>query len=485
MKYCSVLIAAGGLVSAVLTGCHKSNHAPGTAVVPRGERFVFVGSPTAMYSNVEDIDDDSVSIRFAWGDGDTSGWSPYFPERGSMSMTHTWASAGTYVVAAQARDILGATSAWSDGRAIQVIRGWAKTFGGDLTDVGSSVQQTPDGGYVVVGTSTSQAAGIWLMKTDANGNEIWARGYGGTVVDIGNSVCQTADGGLILAGTIGSNYPPERQILLLKLNAEGETTWTRVYDGMSEDGVNSVQQTADGGYIAVASTSSRGAGGDDIWLLRMNDSGDTVWTLTYGWASVDEGRFVQQTNDGGYIVVGNTRSVNTGSTGIWLLKTDASGDTVWSRVFDGGSTDRGHAVQQTKDGGYIVTGQTTTYSGWHVWLIKTDANGDTTWTRTFGRSGDAEGHSVQQTLDGGYVVTGYDGSDVCLVKTDAGGNEVWSKTFGWDGIDMGNSVQQTQDGGYMIAGSTSSYGSGMEDVWLIRVESDGDVSGPSSMASEK
>jgi hypothetical protein len=437
-----------------------------------------------MWSNVEDIDDDSVAIRFAWGDGDTSGWSPYFPERGSMSMTHTWASAGTYVVAAQARDIRGATSAWSDGRAIQVIRGWAKTFGGRLTDVGSSVQQTQDGGYIIAGRTYTQGEGhtnAWLIRTDAGGDTIWGRAYGGTDANWGNTVCQTTDGGYIVAGGTGAS----REIWLLKSDANGNAVWSRTYGGISEHWGDCVGQTRDGGCVLVGSTTTAGAGSADIWLLKLNAYGDTTWTRTYGYTSLDQGHSVQQTQDGGYIVVGNTRSVSTGSTDIWLLKTDASGDTVWSRVFDGGRTDYGHAVRQTKDGGYIVTGRTTTYSGWHVWLIKTDANGDATWTRTLGRSGDAEGHSVQQTLDGGYVVTGYDGSDVCLIKTDTSGNEVWTKTFGWDGIDMGNSVQQTQDGGYIIAGSTSSYGSGMEDLWLIRVESDGDVSGPSGLASEK
>jgi hypothetical protein len=470
------------------SGCRRPNHAPGTAVVPQGERFTFVGNPTAVWSNVEDIDDDSVAIRFTWGDGDTSDWSDYFPERGWTALSHAWAAVGTYMVSAQARDKRGASSVWSDGRTTYVIPGWARTFGGDKDDIGRSVQQTQDDGYIIAGLTNSRGSvhtDAWLIKTNAYGDTIWTRTYGSTDADWANTVCQTADGGYIIAGGTGGNC----EIWLLKTDASGNAVWSRTYGGSSGYGGDRVVQTRDGGYIVVGSTTAAGAGSSDIWLLRLDPYGDTTWTRTYGSTSLDQGCSVQQTQDGGYAALGSKGSLDSGwfDTDIWLIKTDANGDTIWTRTFGARGEDDGFCAQQTQDGGYIITGRTTSGGpyGYGVCLIKTDASGNTAWIRSFGGP-ESSGRSVRQTHDGGYVVGGInDAAHLLIIKTDDNGDTLWTRHFGWGGVDGGNCVQQTRDGAYIIAGSTSSYGSGMEDVWLIRVESDSDVSGPSSLASEK
>jgi hypothetical protein len=170
--------------------------------------------------------------------------------------------------------------------------------------------------------------------------------------------------------------------------------------------------------------------GNDVYLIKTNPSGDTQWTRTYGGDSADYGYSVQQTSDGGYIVAGWTASFGAGDHDVYLIKTNASGDTQWTRTYGGTSRDYANSVQQTSDGGYIVAGLTESFGagGYDVYLIKTDASGDMRWTRTYGDTSDDEGNSVQQTSDGGYIVAGgtwFFGAwdwDVYLIKTDANGS---------------------------------------------------------------
>ena len=206
---------------------------------------------------------------------------------------------------------------------------FAKTYGGTGYDHASSVQQTSDGGYIIVGTTHSFGAGdldIFLIKTDANGDRIWAKTYGGTDRDEGYSVQQTSDGGYILAGLTESFGVGGGDIFLIKTDANGNVQWAKTYGGAYWDFASSVQQTSDGGYIIAGTTRSFGAGGYDILLIKTDANGNIIWAKTYGGASDEGASSVQQTSDGGYIVAGYTWSFSAGSSDIFLIKTDASGN---------------------------------------------------------------------------------------------------------------------------------------------------------------
>ena len=261
--------------------------------------------------------------------------------------------------------------------------------------------------------------------------------------------------------------------------------WEKIITGVSGRGY-SVQQTVDGGYIVCSTHDSHS------YLIKTDGNGDSLWTKSY--AFHDEKFFsVEQTTDGGYIVCGYTNDVNQNADyNLYLMKTDGSGDTLWTKVYPGINGERGYSVQQTTDGGYIVCGTVTdlTFSNWQYWdndvyLIKIDANGLEQWSQTFGGISDDYGASVQQTIDGGFIIIGthhfidtlsfMNNEFIYLIKTNGNGIEQWNQTFGGMCGDYGYSVQQTTDGAYIITGNTESFGNGGTDVWLIKTDPEGNT----------
>jgi len=361
---------------------------------------------------------------------------------------------------------------------------WTKTFGGTNIDIGHCVEQTFDGGYIITGYTrsygTMSGRNVLLIKTDENGVAEWINGYGGNDDDEGYSVKQTPDGGYIIAGHTKSFGAGLKDVYLIKTDSLGTQQWTKTFGGAQDDEGYSVQQTNDGGFIIGGVTSSSGAGSRDVWLIKTDASGNLSWQKTHGGMSSDGAWYVQKTSDGGYILAGWTFSYGPGYIGnAWLVKTDSSGNQQWHQYFGGDDADRAYSVQQTSDGGFILTGYTDSFGAglYDMLLIKTDSLGNSEWLKTFGGSGRDYGNSVQQTTDGGFIITGYTlsygagGDDVWLVKTDINGNEEWNKTFGGTSSDVGFCIKQTSDGGYIITGHTLSFGAGVHDVWLIKLDS--------------
>lgn len=251
---------------------------------------------------------------------------------------------------------------------------WNRVFGGDQQAEGRSVQQTSDGGYVAVGFTQSSGAGgadVWLVGTDADGNLMFSRTFGGTGTDFGNSVQQTPDGGYIIAGFTDSFGSADA--FLIKAGQTGQLQWQKTFGGSQIDEARCVRQTPDGGYILTGYTSSYGSGSNDLWLLKTDSSGNVVWDRTYGGTGSDEGCSVRQTFDGGYIVTGYTSSLGAGGRDLWLLKTDSEGVLVWDATFGGSSWEGGNSVNLTLDGGYIVAGYTRSFGegGADLWLVRT------------------------------------------------------------------------------------------------------------------
>ncbi|WP_273270806.1 hypothetical protein [Methanothrix sp.] len=378
---------------------------------------------------------------------------------------------------------------------------WNRTYGGSSDDVGTYGQQTKDGGYIITGYTSSYGADapfswlikvqhrgdLWLIKTDAEGQKEWDRTYGGLGKDLGFFVQQTKDEGYIIVGGKKSFWiVGSYDLWIIKTDANGSVLWDRTFGGSGEDLGFSVQQTNDDGYIIAGYTSF--TNGKKAWIIKIDSQGNKQLDMATGRAD-SEAASIGLTKDGGYIITGYTPSSGSGKEDVWLIKTNSKLHWDWLKTFGGPNRDLGLSVQETEDGGYIIAGLTESFGAGKgdVWLIKTDPKGDREWDRTFGGSNFDSGASVQQTRDGGYIVTGYNtttidnvgsysrlfNSDnigrVWLIKTDSEGIELWNETFGGTRNDWGNSVQETRDGGYIITGVTESYGAGKEDVWLIKV----------------
>ncbi len=356
---------------------------------------------------------------------------------------------------------------------------WNKTFGGSMFDVGLSVKPTFDNGFIIAGGRDAiwwdTGGDGWLIKTDSNGNDVWNITFGGSGIDRFGDVSLTLDEGYILTGLTTSFGAGNMDIWLSKTNSNGNEVWNKTFGGSDDDQGVSVHQTSDSGYIIAGSTRSYGSGGSDGWLIKTDSNGNEDWNKTFGDSIGGEYLMsVQQTDDGGYIVTGRNYLDNSWtSSNVLVIKTDSNGETQWNKPFIGGSyLDSCLWIQQTIDGGYILTGQSQIYSSDEeedLSLIKIDSNGNEEWSKYFGEQDSFDsGTSVEQTQDGGFIVTGFISNDAVLIKTDIYGNTEWSVMFGGTDIDEGFEVHQTSDGGYIIAGFTESYGSGNRDVWLVK-----------------
>ena len=259
------------------------------------------------------------------------------------------------------------------------------------------------------------------------------------------------------------------------------TMWTHTYGGPSNDWAECVIRTSDGGYALAGCTTSYGAGSWDAWLVKIDASGNSLWNKTYGGSDADFWTCVIQTNDGGYALGGYTASFGLTKYQFWLLKTDSAGIEQWNQKYGGGDVDLANSMIQTSDGGYALAGYR--FAGTNdVQLLKTDSAGNQEWIRQYFVGGNHDAaYSVIQTSDGGYMMAGgtnpvgVEEGQAFLIKTDSAGNMEWSGTYGGVSEDRGYSVIQTGDGGCMLAGYTSSYAANGRDVWIVKTNSTGNM----------
>lgn len=330
-----------------------------------------------------------------------------------------------------------------------------KTFEGRVY-MGSSVKQTADGGYIIGGKSPGFGGG-YLIKTDAYGDTLWTRIYNGSIST--STVLQTMEGGYVLFGISYTCGAGAADIVLLKTDSNGNPLWSKCYGDIYDNYSNNIQQTSDSGYIisGYTDTDTTGFGNSylSLFLIKTDAAGDTLWTKTY------IGDFyncfaMQQTTDGGFILAGGT------SNRAFLLKTDATGIPQWSKTYGGSVLDIALCVKQLADGGFIFSGKSDFGGLGDVYLVRTDGNGDLLWSKIIGDSTLQSGLSFVPTNNNGYLITGYTSGispaylhDIFLLHTDSIGNFLWAKKIiNSSNDDISSCIQQTTDGGYVISGMT-------------------------------
>ncbi len=423
--------------------------------------------------------------------------------------------------------LLSGLWAFSQNPAIQ----WQKSLGGSGFEFAADIQQTADGGYVVVGSSDSNNGDVsgnhgggdyWFVKLNAAGLIQWQKCYGGTSNDTPTSVLQTADGGYVVSGISGSingdvvgNYSYFKSLWTIKIDSMGVIQWQNLVPSSCVS--SSIKQTADGGFIigaggSLVGSSPIGAGGSDFLLIKLNSMGVVQWEQFYGGSKDDIGACVQQTSDHGYILAGSTMSNDGQVTGYhggscvngcglccwdyWVIKTDSSGALQWQKSLGSTKEDSGYSVVQSSDGGYVVAGRSTSFDGdvgWNYgledyWIVKLGASGNIKWQKNYGGSGDDQAFCIQKTSDNGYaiggaaytfndgdVTGGYGNGDFWLLKIDSVGAKQGQGAFGGPSIEESWSMRQTTDGGYVMTGYTYSNNGdvtsnhGHSDFWVVKL----------------
>ncbi|GAA4280535.1 lipoprotein [Gaetbulibacter aestuarii] len=306
---------------------------------------------------------------------------------------------------------------------------WQKTYGGSLDDRGQSIIQTTDGGFALLGYSKSSDGDVsanngyddfWLVKTDASGTIVWEKSFGYSGTDTGYSMIQTSDGGYLLIGVLdvsasgglGNNKMATAKnhaggdYWLIKLSVSGEIQWSHYYGGTYTDTPYSVLETMDGDFIVVGSSDSddvditNNKGTYDFWVIKVSATGSLIWEKNFGGSNTDEARAIAASNDGNFIIVGDTRSNdldvsnNHGAADIWAIKINTSGDLLWQRTFGGSSFDAGRSIRKTPDNNFIIAGNSRSADGNlnvnfgqnDVWMLKIDTNGKLLSQNTWGGS---------------------------------------------------------------------------------------------------
>lgn len=370
---------------------------------------------------------------------------------------------------------------------------WQKTLEGNVPHSAEWILQTSDGGYILAANSNSNGLGntsCWVIKLNSIGEVSWKKSYGSSYAEDMTCFEQTSDGGYIFGG-----YKPSEignTSWIVKVTSDGTVEW----DKQIEFGeiVNCIRESPDHGYI-LATESDKGDL-KDTDIVKLNSSGVVQWQKYYAASRNNIIYSLKVTNDGGFVFAGiaDLDEFNLGTLNIrgdydyWVLKADAQGEIQWQKSFGGSAADYARSISQSNDGGYIVAGLTRSNDfsvfpnpgGNSIWVLKLDSNGGVQWEKCYGNEGSEYASSIEQTIDGGFILAGKatsinedeDGTfysdDALIIKLNNNGDIQWQKTIGGKSNEEVNCIQQTLDHGFIFTGYDSSNSNG-NNFWVVKL----------------
>jgi len=361
-----------------------------------------------------------------------------------------------------------------------------ESLGGNLPEYGYRACQTYDKGYIAVGSTSSFTNGntdVYVVKTDSNGTVEWSKNYGSPEIEVGRYVEELSDSSLIIVGYTNSNTANGYDIYLLRLDRWGGKIWEKTIGGSDWEFGYCVHQTNDGNLIIAGGTYSYGAGNEDMYLVKTNLNGDTIWTKTYGGTDDDEARSVKQTSDGYYIVSGVTKSFYDPNGDAYVVKTNSSGDTLWTKSYGGAKADIANDIIECKNGDYALCGNTGSFSNDNVdfYVLRIKNDNSFIWDFHIGKDSAYDNlDQLVETASGNlacigstFGFSGGGGEDGYLqFLTASGNNSITNPTYGTGQDDGCFSIARTSDNGFIICGFTDTTRIGYNESNMLLIKSD-------------
>ena len=381
---------------------------------------------------------------------------------------------------------------------------WARHFGGNEDDGAYAVLALDEGGYALAGDCISENGNrvMCLMKLGRHGDLIFETRYPGAGTSAARAIRTTNDGGFVLAGSTRGSGGNGTDLYVVKVDPDGDVEWSRISQDRGGDFSEDILHARGGGFVSAGRNALDLKGGYN--LVKMNKPGTVVWTRNF---TGEQANAIIEIESGRIAAIGVTQEIPESvrpirpeenpkfpwvearkqdtrackeEGGFLFTVVDWKGAIVNERVYWNSGYDVGNAIASTSDGGFVMVGSaggcTANPSGYDVWIVRTDSTGDTLWTKSFGGVLEDQAYSILAEDDGGFVIAGstrswgQGESDALLLKIDGRGSVLWSTAVGGPGNDICYEIQQA-DGGYILSGTTTSYGEGDTDMYLVKVES--------------
>jgi len=358
---------------------------------------------------------------------------------------------------------------------------WQKAFGGSKDDVAKDIVATDDGGAIMISTTRSLGHGktdINVIKLDASGKKIWENNFGGERKEEARSITKLSDGTFVIVGSTKSYGNGGYDYYILKMDKNGQKLWAKTAGGTAKDEASAVTATKDGGILVLGSSKSSGKGSYNFYAIKLNTDGKLLWESTTGGKDWDIATDVVQMDDGGFLLVGKSESFGDNGYDGYVVKISQNGKFLWEQTYGGKKEDLINAIAKGKDGGFVMVGQTKSYKDkkGDSFIIKLDKEGKKQLIKTYGNPGKDKATDVTALSNGGYAITGssremsHGRADFILIMIDAQGQVKGSNHYGGKKEEIAYGITQLKDGAIMIVGDSKTYGNGGMDSFVVQVK---------------